>query len=86
MNLALAYILKARFFTNKLDSWFFHSVINNKVEDSDSPGGSEGVLHLPVGELLFCVVVRVHQPDGLTRLSTVVEEIGQLTDLQQSKD
>ncbi len=59
-------------------------MINNKVEDSDSPGGSEGVLHLPVGELLL-VVIGVHQPDRLTRLSTVVEEIGQLTNLQQSR-
>ena len=61
-------------------------MINNKVEDSDSPGGSEGVLHLPVGELLLYVVIGVHQPDRLTRLSTVVEEIGQLTNLQQSRD
>ena len=54
------HILQIRVFTNELDSRLHHSVINNEFNDSDSPSGSGGVLHLPVREILRSCLPVIH--------------------------
>ncbi len=64
------------FFTDELDSWFFHSVVNNKLNDSHSPVAAGDVFHMPVGETFTSGrSTSIHQPDGLAYLSTVSVEL-----------
>ncbi len=76
------------FFTDELDSWFLHSVVNNKLDDSDSPEAAGDILHVPVGESFTSTRSgSIHQPDGLACLSTVTIElvISLLTNLHSNK-
>lgn len=70
------YILQMRVFADEFHSWFFNSMINNELNDSDSPITPGDILHPPVRKAFTRTWSSgIHYPDGLTSLSTVDKKL-----------